>query len=44
MKDEASVQKYLGVFNFIVSKLVALDVRIEDEDRASILLCSIPKS
>ena len=44
MKDGASVQEHLGVFNFIVSKLAVLDVRIEDEEKASIILCSMSKS
>ena len=44
MKNGTSVQEHLGVFNFIVSKLAALDVRIDDEEKASILLCSMPES
>ena len=44
MKDEASVQEHLDIFNSITSKLVALDVRIEEEEKASILLCSMPES
>ena len=43
MKDGASIQEHLGVFNFIVSKLAALDVRIDDEEKASILLYSMPE-
>ena len=44
MKDRVSAQEHLGIFNFIVSKLTALDVRIEDEKKASILLCSMSES
>ena len=44
MKDGASVQEHMGEFNSIVCKLAALDVRIEDEEKASILFCSMPES
>ena len=44
MKDGASIQEHLGVFNSIVSKLVALDVRIDDEEKASILFYSMLES
>ena len=44
MKNGASVQEHLGVFNFIVSKLAPLDVIIDDEEKTSILLCSILES
>lgn len=37
MKDEISIQEYMGVFNSIISKLVTLDMRIEDEEKASFL-------
>nr|CAD1835506.1 unnamed protein product [Ananas comosus var. bracteatus] len=42
--NEVSVQEHLNSFNSIVSKLAALDVRINEEEKASILLCSMPKS
>ena len=44
MKDGTSIQKHLGVFDFIMSKLAALDVKIDDEKKVSILFCSILKS
>ena len=44
MKDGTLVQEYLDVFNSIVSKLAALDVRIEDEEKTSILLCFMSES
>ena len=44
MKDGVSVQEHLGVFNSIVSKLTTLDVRIDDEEKASILFYSMPES
>ena len=43
MKNGGSVQEHLDVFNSIVSKLVALDVRIDDKEKASILFCSMSK-
>ena len=44
IKDGASIQKHLGIFNSIVSKFAVLNIRIEDEEKASILLCSMPES
>lgn len=38
MKDRPSVQEHLGKFNYIMRKLAALDMRIEDEEEDSILL------
>nr|CAD1833463.1 unnamed protein product [Ananas comosus var. bracteatus] len=44
MKDRVPIQEHLSSFNSIVNKLVALDVRIDEEEKASILLCSMPES
>nr|CAD1834627.1 unnamed protein product [Ananas comosus var. bracteatus] len=44
MKDGAPIQEHLCSFNSIVSKHATLDVRLDEEEKASILLCSMPKS
>ncbi|KAK6267017.1 hypothetical protein QUC31_017854 [Theobroma cacao] len=44
MRDGDSMQKHLNQFNALVSKLQALDVEIDVEEKASILLCSMPDS
>ncbi|GKU94135.1 hypothetical protein SLEP1_g7663 [Rubroshorea leprosula] len=38
MKDGGSVQEHLNVFNSLTSKLLSLDVKIDDEEKGSILL------
>ncbi|KAE8653948.1 hypothetical protein F3Y22_tig00117056pilonHSYRG00559 [Hibiscus syriacus] len=43
-KDDYDLAQHVNVFNQIVSDLARLDVKIEDEDRAMILLCSLPPS
>ncbi|KAE8672931.1 hypothetical protein F3Y22_tig00111833pilonHSYRG00028 [Hibiscus syriacus] len=43
-KDDHDLAQHVNVFNQIVSDLARLDVKIEDEDRAMILLCSLPPS
>ena len=42
MKD-GSLNDHINEFNKIILDLNNIDVRIEDEDRALILLCSLPK-
>ncbi|KAE8684070.1 hypothetical protein F3Y22_tig00111154pilonHSYRG00007 [Hibiscus syriacus] len=44
MQDDHDLAQHVNVFNQIVSDLARLDVKIEDEDRAMILLCSLPPS
>ncbi|KAK9118944.1 hypothetical protein Scep_017037 [Stephania cephalantha] len=44
MKDGASVQEHLNHFNLLINKLMALDVKIEDDEKACLLLCSMPDS
>ncbi|GKB60004.1 hypothetical protein Tco_0916190 [Tanacetum coccineum] len=43
MKD-GSLNDHINEFNKIILDLNNIDVRIEDEDRVLILLCSLPKS
>ncbi|KAE8655753.1 Retrovirus-related Pol polyprotein from transposon TNT 1-94 [Hibiscus syriacus] len=43
-EDGHDLAQHVNVFNQIVSDLAQLDVKIEDEDRAMILLCSLPPS
>ncbi|KAE8683204.1 hypothetical protein F3Y22_tig00111213pilonHSYRG00462 [Hibiscus syriacus] len=44
MQDDPDLAQHVNVFNQIISDLARLDVKIEDEDRAMILLCSLPPS
>ncbi|KAE8715745.1 hypothetical protein F3Y22_tig00110160pilonHSYRG00324 [Hibiscus syriacus] len=44
MQDDHDLAQHVNVFNQIVSDLARLDVKIEDEDKAMILLCSLPPS
>ncbi|KAE8712086.1 cytochrome P450 71A9-like [Hibiscus syriacus] len=44
MKDDHDLAQHVNVFNQIVSDLARVDVKIEDEDRVMILLCSLPLS
>ncbi|KAE8673710.1 hypothetical protein F3Y22_tig00111774pilonHSYRG00047 [Hibiscus syriacus] len=44
MQNDHDLVQHMNVFNQIVSDLARLDVKIEDEDRAMILLCSLPPS
>ncbi|KAE8685445.1 hypothetical protein F3Y22_tig00111098pilonHSYRG00167 [Hibiscus syriacus] len=44
MQDDHDLAQHVNVFNQIVSDLARLDVKIEDKDRAMILLCSLPPS
>ncbi|KAE8692022.1 hypothetical protein F3Y22_tig00110863pilonHSYRG00024 [Hibiscus syriacus] len=43
-EDDHDLAQHVNVFNQIVSGLTRLDVKIEDEDIAMILLCSLPPS
>ncbi|KAE8735884.1 hypothetical protein F3Y22_tig00000329pilonHSYRG00358 [Hibiscus syriacus] len=42
--DDHDLVQHMNVFNQIISDLARLDVKIEDEDKAMILLCSLPPS
>ncbi|KAE8654353.1 L-type lectin-domain containing receptor kinase IX.1 [Hibiscus syriacus] len=44
MHGDHDLAQHVNVFNQIVSDLAQLDVKIEDEDRAMIMLCSLPPS
>ena len=42
MNEGTTVLKHLNFFNKTISKLLAVDVKIDEEDKASILLSSLP--
>ena len=44
MKKGKSFLQHLNVFNRILSDLLALDVKLEEEDKALLLLSSLPSS
>jgi hypothetical protein len=44
MKDGDSVAEHLNTFNTVVSQLVSIEIKILDEDKCIILLCSLPDS
>ncbi|KAI4330702.1 hypothetical protein MLD38_028962 [Melastoma candidum] len=44
MTESASVKEHVDNFNRIVLDLQGVDVKIDDEDQALILLCSLPSS
>ena len=44
MKEDIKIIDYLNVLNTLICQLGSMDVKIEDEDKAVILLCSLPKS
>ncbi|KAL0460800.1 UNVERIFIED_CONTAM: Retrovirus-related Pol polyprotein from transposon TNT 1-94 [Sesamum latifolium] len=44
MQEGSDLAQHVNVFNQIITDLARLDVSIEDEDRAMILLCSLPFS
>eukprot|EP00253_Pinus_taeda_P034797 PITA_34797 len=44
MKDGDSVTEHLNAFNTVVSQLLSVDIKISDEDKCIILLCSLPDS
>ena len=44
MQEGSDLAQHVNVFNQIITDLAQLDVSIEDEDRAMILLCSLPFS
>ena len=44
MKEETAVLDYLSFFNKVISELLTVDVKINEEDKALILLSSFPQS
>ncbi|KAL4362615.1 hypothetical protein GQ457_04G008090 [Hibiscus cannabinus] len=44
MHEGHDLTQHVNVFNQLITDLIQLDVKIEDEDRAMILLCSLPPS
>ena len=44
MEDGDSVTDHLNVFNTLVSQLVSVDIKMEEEDKCITLLCSLPDS
>ena len=44
LKDGGSVIENLNVFNYMVNQLLSVDIQISDEDKRTILLCSLPYS
>ncbi|KAL0285042.1 UNVERIFIED_CONTAM: Retrovirus-related Pol polyprotein from transposon TNT 1-94, partial [Sesamum angustifolium] len=44
MQEGSNLAQHVNVFNQIITDLAHLDVNIEDEDKAMILLCSLPFS
>ena len=44
MKKEIAVLEHQNFFNKLISELLAVDVKINEEDKALILLSSLPES
>ena len=44
MKEGASVAEHLNAFNIITNQLVFVKIILDDEIRAILLMCSMPKS
>nr|CAD41329.2 OJ991113_30.13 [Oryza sativa Japonica Group] len=44
MQEESDLRKHVDIFNQLVVDLRKLDVKLDDEDKAIILLCSLPPS
>ena len=44
MEDGDSVIDHLNVFSTLVSQLVSIDIKMEEEDKCITLLCSLPDS
>ncbi|KAI6672402.1 hypothetical protein NL676_000308 [Syzygium grande] len=42
MKEGTSFQEHLNRFNTLLSKLISIDVKIEDDEKVTLLLCSMP--
>ena len=44
MEDGDFVTDHLNVFNTLVSHLISVDIKMEEEDKFITLLCSLPDS
>jgi len=44
MNERTVVLDHLNFFNKVISELLAIDVKIDEEDKALILLSSLPQS
>ena len=44
MEDGHSVKYHLNFFNTLVSQLIFIDIKMEEEDKCITLLCSLPES
>jgi len=44
MQEGNDLAQHVNIFNQLITNLAQLDVKIEDEDKAIILLCSLPSS
>ena len=44
MKEGTAVLEYLNFFNKVINELLAVDVKIDEEDKTLILLSSLPES
>ena len=44
MKEGTTVLEHLNFFNKVISKLLPVNVKIDEEDKALILLSSLPES
>jgi len=44
MNEATAVLEHLNFFNKVISELLAIDVKINEEDKALILLSSLPES
>lgn len=44
MSEGTSIKSHLDEFNSIITDLRSIDVNIEEEDEALLLLCSLPPS
>ena len=44
MKEGSKIAEYLNVFNTLICQLSDIEVKIQEEDKAITLLCSMPES
>ena len=44
MKEGTKIVDHLNVFNTLIFQLSSMDVKIDDEDKAINLICTLPKS